>query len=169
MRITAAALVVAGFLMAGCAGMPRISPELRAALDRIANEPTPTCDLKTCPDKWALAQVWITHHSSMKIQLVSDAIIHTYGTTDDHYSFSAAKVPTGNGEYRIEVAPSCGNWNCLLSPDEMAHSFDHYLNTNEDVLLLPTTAPARPRKCPAGSVWKFNECYPEKPAFGSSK
>lgn len=161
--------LLASVLLVGCAALP-VSPEVRAALDRIAYEPTPTCDLTTCPDKWALAQIWISNHSSKKIQLVTDAIIHTYATTGDSYAFSAAKLPLGNGEYRILISASCGIEKCIPNPEEMRHCFDHYLNTNEDVMMAPATqasSAAGSSRCPTGFSWQYGQCYPVTPLFGS--
>lgn len=132
MKIVNIVVVVAVSIgMSGCATM---SPEIRAKLDSISNEPTPTCSGELCQEMWSRAQIWIAQNARMKIQIATDSVLQTYNPNNDPvYAMTATKEALGAGKYRVELALVCGNiFGCTSKPEDVRNIFYHYVNTGED-------------------------------------
>ena len=120
-------------LLCGCVGM---NQQLRSRLDAVKGEPEPVCDVKTCPDKWTRAQIWLTRHSNRKIQIATDSVLQTYNVIngDPVYNYTIVKEPVGDGNCRISANLTCGNFiGCVMKEEDVRNMLYHYINTGEDI------------------------------------
>lgn len=163
-RIPAFFLVSTLVALHGCAAT--LSVRQRALLDEALSNSAPTeCDVSSCPDKWAMAKVWIVKHSSMKIQVVDDTIIDTYNPIDQvaPFAFRALRVPKGPGKYGIEINVICAKpARCApFNPKEIAAFFYYYLNSGKDISTESDFYP----EGTGGPKPVGQSNYPDKPMF----
>jgi hypothetical protein len=64
-----------------------------------------------CTAMWKRAQVWIANNGHYRVQLVSDAIINTYGPVypEVWYAYQVVREPVGDGREEIKLSGACAN------------------------------------------------------------
>ena len=143
-----AAVLMVVSVLSGCTTMT-VTPQMRSALNGISSETRPTCEGAACTDLWARAQIWVSNHATMKIQVATDTILETYNpmlscpgifaaTWQPEFGFKAVKEPQGNGIYRISMTDvrSCGWGNIGVTKEDLERAFYHYIKTSEDILAM---------------------------------
>lgn len=123
-------LVVAVVALSGCAGMRQQQAERQRMLDST----TPHCNNEQeCKEKWSAAQVWVSRNVPMKIQVATDSIIETFGSTQHNsvaLAASVTKEPIGGGRYKITIRTGCYNpFGCSPDAYQAALNFHEYLNS----------------------------------------
>jgi hypothetical protein len=123
MRNIATLLIIAA--TAGCAAPPRVVAPL---------DPTPlVCGgPEECTLFWRRAQVWVTRHSTYKLQTISDTVIATHGPT--RYSvdraYQVTRIPGTDGRDEIVLESGCANlFGCSTGRDADDASFKQYVRT----------------------------------------
>lgn len=120
-------------------GCTTISPKAKAALapaDNIGDHVK--CEQAQCPEYWERAQLWLTKHSQMKIQTVTNVMIQTYNPIGYEvvYGFSVIKEPVGNFAYNIQMTMYCGNpLGCFPEPIYVRNAFYYYVKNGQDLLV----------------------------------
>ena len=127
--------IIMGLTLVSLSACATISPELRAKLDAISNEPTPKCTGELCTEMWSRAQIWVSKNAAMKLQIATDSVLQTFNPgTNPVYQMTVTKEALGSGNYRIEMDLRCGNiFGCGTNPQDVANMFYHYVNTGEDL------------------------------------
>ena len=79
-----------------------------------------------CKVKWDASQLWLAKNSPMKIQIATDVVLETYGSTRGKLAFRVTKEPIGAGEYRIFAEAGCDNpFGCSpMSPKDAVKRFN---------------------------------------------
>jgi len=89
----------------------------------------PTCDTpQTCKAMWDAAQLWVTDHADMNIQIANNVIIRTYNPPRSSLYLAAEvkKRPAGNGKYQLEVKTWCNNpFGCTKNPTQAVIHFNN--------------------------------------------
>jgi hypothetical protein len=128
-------LFLLALLSSGCS---TTSPRAAATLEALPIVNAAPCDSLDCATQWERAQVWIARHSRWKIQTASSVLIQTYNPkkNDLTYGFIVTREPEGEGRYRIQFEPQCGNFlGCDPSKNRLTRAFYRYILTGEDVLV----------------------------------
>jgi len=73
-----------------------------------AGRPLICCGLQMCKKAFTLAQIYISENAGMKIQLATDSIIETYGSTDA-VVMKATKIPGEGDTEAITLRVFCPN------------------------------------------------------------
>ena len=92
----------------------------------------PICyDEMDCRNKWSAAQIWVARNCRMKIQIVTDTIIETYGPPEYSTKLAATviKEPVGNGRYQIIISTWCDNFQCYPDALQSALHFNQYVGS----------------------------------------
>ncbi len=128
-------LIVAIFLY-GCATQ-QINAKLQVALAPAENTNSSIVCNDECEKEWQRAQIWVARHSNMKLQIISDVLIHTFNPPENKqwYGFLITKEPSGKDEYNMQISMICGNrFGCEPEPDKVRNAFNFYIKTGEDLL-----------------------------------
>ena len=120
------ALILSAFaFLSGCAGAPPLTAEQKTSLE------APVCvGANQCTVMWQRAQIWLTEHSSWKIQTANDVQLQTCGPGDStDVAYTIIKEPIAQDTYQIKMSAACGNiFGCFpSSPQERIIQFNDYL------------------------------------------
>jgi hypothetical protein len=77
---------------------------------------------------WGRAQSYVGRYSKMRIQVVSDFVIHTYNPTDLNYGYYIVKTPT---EDSMQISVQCvpGEYASVDIANDLAHICAYYVKT----------------------------------------
>lgn len=82
---------------------------------------------KSCKKAFALTQIYITQHSDMKLQIITDAVLETYNPTDpDKLAIKAIKTPGNRDIEKIDLFVSCKENGQLTSKSCLRREIDAY-------------------------------------------
>lgn len=107
-----APLLFAAFALSGCATRPAATPEQM----EVALKPLYCQSGEQCSAMWKRAQVWLATNGHYRLQLVSDAVINTYGPihAEMWFAYQVTREPQEGGIEQIRIAGGCGNrFGCL--------------------------------------------------------
>lgn len=62
-----------------------------------------------CDRWWRAAQVWIANNAGLKLQVATDAVLQTYGSTASipRWAFTVTREPMDGGVEAIEIRVQC--------------------------------------------------------------
>ena len=95
----------------------------------------PTCkDKSTCDLYWQRAQIWVSQHSSWRIQTANETIIQTFGPGNKEITlaYTITKIPDGKGGASITYQASCDNiFGCEMRPVDAFVSLKRFITTGQ--------------------------------------
>lgn len=125
-------VVLALSFLFGCAGRT-FTPEQKAYGRRAIAQPTTfTLPAQQAETAWARAHQFISHYSSMKIQMATEHTIQTYNPVGDwpKYGYTVSKVPVSSN-VQFSVQCFCSNPFSNDNAQLNAHLLAHYMVSGE--------------------------------------
>jgi hypothetical protein len=121
-------------LIALCALASACSTRGQVGPDTMQQATAPlTCTNKAeCDAWWQRAQVWVTNHTTYKLQTITDSIIQTDGPSGGRrtLAFQITKTPNTNGSATIGFAAHCDNmFGCEPNPWKAGADFKQFVRT----------------------------------------
>lgn len=114
----------------GATGCATLTAEQRAERVAQLKATTPVCEGEAdCKAKWDAAQLWIVQNAGRKLQITTDVVLETYGSTDMSIAVQVTKQPVGSGKNEILVKVYCGNpFGCAVNQWDAALNFNKFVS-----------------------------------------
>ena len=119
-------LIAVCVLAAGCSTRGQVGPETMQQ----ATAPLTCTNKAECDAWWQRAQVWVTNHTTYKLQTVTDSIIQTAGPSGGRraLAYQITKTPNNNGSATIGFAAHCDNmFGCEPNPWKAGADFKQFV------------------------------------------